>query len=809
MTYRHLRSSLFLILLALANLLVAQTAVNTYSAGVIQSEQNINPLVGVNSTCSADLVVTVPAGQYVTGVDVEYDMTATGGAWLTEQRTYVECVTTGTSEAAITSGPPQSAGGTNSYSRSGLTFANGIVPAGGTMTFRIHAFRTWGGFGCGSNFQFIPNNTYKVTVHYAPPPTCPEPTNTAVSNLTSTSIDLSWTSGGASNWQIRYWPFSNPTNKTFLNINTNPYTLSGLNPSTSYVVQVRDSCGPNDVSFWKTFPAVKTNCATVSAPWSENFDSPDWVVPAFTGAGSVDTCYTRNWNNNMTWEPGPPSFISTFTGPSADHTTGNGKFIFSDVNLFGAFPDTAIITTPPIDLSPLNIPEFSFWYHMFGTSIGSLKVQVSTNGGSSFTDVVTITGQQQSSNNDPWKEQIVNMSSYANSTVVIRFLSIQQNFGFQGDVAIDDLDIHEQPSCPKPSNLQVLARSFDRITLGWNSGGASNWQIEFGPVGFTPGSGTLLNVSSNPFTISGLSTQTAYDFVVRDSCGVNDLSLWSETITGVTLCGVQAAPYSKAFDGPQFNRGTFNNDPGTIDTCWSRDVSGNFFVKTGPAFFTFGSGAATDHTTGGASGKYLYSERTFFTANQDTAQVISPPVDLSSLTTPELRFWYHMFGADINSMLVYVSNDFGLNFTQVYTRVGQFQSSDADAWKEAIVSLSSYQNDTILVMFKMVDQGTGFNSNVCIDDFSIDEAPSCPQPQDLKIVGATNSSMTLSWTTGGSANWQIEYGSPGFVQGTGTLVNVTANPFTITGLSANTPYEFLCARQLRCRRSFPLGWTCK
>ncbi len=786
----HKSTFLLVILLLSVEGLVAQSATATYTSGIISTELNANPVVGVNSSCSADLSVSVPAGQYVTGVDVEYDMNALGGAWITEQRSYVECITTGNAEAAITSGAPQTVGGLYSYNRTGLNIANGIVPAGGMVTFRLHAFRTWGGFGCNSSFQQVPNGSFKVTVYYAPPPTCPQPNSASVSNISANSVDLAWVTGGAANWQVRYWPLSNPSNKTLVNVSTNPYTLSALNPSTSYEIQVRDSCGLNDVSFWTNFQTVKTNCATTPAPWAENFDSPDWAVGPFNGIGTVDTCFTRNWMNNMTWEPGPPTFVSTFTGPSADHTSGTGKFIYSDVNTFGTFPDTAIITTPEIDLSPLTIPEFTFWYHMFGNNIGTLKVQVSSNGGNTYTDLLTIVGQQQNANTDPWKESIINLSAYANATISIRFLAIQATFGFQGDIAIDDLDIHEQPSCPKPTNLQVLARSYDRVTLGWTSGGATNWQIEYGSPGFTPGTGTLVSAGTNPFTVTGLSGSTNYEFVVRDNCGLNDLSPWSGSVSTSTLCGIKSAPYFKAFDGPQFDRGTFNNDPGTIDSCWQRDLSNTFFFKTGPAFSTFISGANVDHTTGTTAGKYIYSENTQFGSTADTAEILSPLIDLSSLTNPQLSFWYHMFGADIDKLLVYVSNDFGLTYTKVYTKTGQQQASDTEAWKEAIVNLSAYINDTIIVRFWSINQGFGFNSNICIDDFDIDEQPTCPRPQDLKIIGATNTTMKLSWTTGGATNWILEYGSPGFTQGTGTSIVVNSNPFTLTGLSPSTAYEF-------------------
>ena len=34
------------------------------------------------------------------------------------------------------------------------------------------------------------------------------------------------------------------------------------------------------------------------------------------------------------------------------------------------------VETQLIDLSPLTVPEFSFWYHMFGAGIGDLIVEI-------------------------------------------------------------------------------------------------------------------------------------------------------------------------------------------------------------------------------------------------------------------------------------------------------------------------------------------------------------------------------------------------------------------------------------------------
>jgi hypothetical protein len=66
--------------------------------------------------------------------------------------------------------------------------------------------------------------------------------------------------------------------------------------------------------------------------------------------------------------------------------------------------------------------------------------------------------------------------------------------------------------------------------------------------------------------------------------------------------------------------------------------------------------------------------------------------------------------------------------------------------------------------------------------------PTCPQPLAPTLVSATLNNATINWTPGGSeTQWQIQYGTQGFALGSGTILNVTASPYTIAGL---TPYSF-------------------
>ena len=64
-------------------------------------------------------------------------------------------------------------------------------------------------------------------------------------------------------------------------------------------------------------------------------------------------------------------------------------------------------------------------------------------------------------------------------------------------------------------------------------------------------------------------------------------------------------------------------------------------------------------------------------------------------------------------------------------------------------------------------------------------APSCVDPIALTAGNVTSSSADLSWTALGTETaWNIQYGAAGFTPGSGTVVNVTTNPYTLTGLTA-------------------------
>ena len=54
----------------------------------------------------------------------------------------------------------------------------------------------------------------------------------------------------------------------------------------------------------------------------------------------------------------------------------------------------------------------------------------------------------------------------------------------------------------------------------------ANYELEYGPVGFTQGTGTTINPTTAAATLTGLNPSTNYDYYLRSNCGTTQ-SVWT------------------------------------------------------------------------------------------------------------------------------------------------------------------------------------------------------------------------------------------------------------------------------------------
>jgi hypothetical protein len=102
---------------------------------------------------------------------------------------------------------------------------------------------------------------------------------------------------------------------------------------------------------------------------------------------------------------------------------------------------------------------------------------------------------------------------------------VGNNFGpcdnlFRGQ-AEDYAIIVNDTNCPAPTSLLGTNVTSSSIDLSWIAGGIeTQWNIEYGLMGFFVGSGIAINgVTSNPYTVTGLSPGNEYDFYIQADCG--------------------------------------------------------------------------------------------------------------------------------------------------------------------------------------------------------------------------------------------------------------------------------------------------
>ena len=622
---------------------------------------------------------------------------------------------------------------------------------------------------------------------------CAKPTAFVMQKATPTTIRLGWTNPGATRWNVSYSVGATGAAGagTRVNVTTIPWTLTGLLPGTTYTFWVRDSCGVGNTSTWVGPLVVKTPCLplipTLSSPYTEPFTSTtNWSAGmAAQGPGNISSCWTRQHTTGYFWKTGPGLPKTPGTGPDMDHTTGTavGQFLYSEGTT--STGTVTYVESPPISLTQLTTPELSFWYHMYGGLIQSLQLQVS-NGGA-FTTLWTKSGQQHTSGTAPWKQHnIVLTAPYAGDTVVFRWVATR-NAGFANtvDISLDDIMVQQAPTCAAPTALTSTAQTTTSVTLAWTSTGTS-FEIQYGPVGFVPPAGTQVTAGTNPYTVTGLTISTVYDFYVRRVCSSTNKSSWTGPFQVGTACGVVLTPHTQNFD-TGFLEGTGTQNAGsTIGVCWTRTPTAGYHWGGGSGSTTNGplTGPPADHTTG--TGNYVYTEAS---SPGTTAQLESPLYLLAGLTNPELTFWKHQWGANMGTFSVDIYHN-GVWATNVYTQSG----NQANAWQKVTISMANYANDTIRLRFKATKTfgggpGGGQWADLAIDDLAFASAPLCPQPTALVTTAQTTTSVTLGWTATGTS-FEVIYGPVGFVPPAGTQVTAGTNPFTVTGLAPSTLYDF-------------------
>jgi|GEM_PF-2078907 len=336
---------------------------------------------------------------------------------------------------------------------------------------------------------------------------CDAPTALASSGITTTGATITWVDGGGCGTEKTVTVTPAITGSPFsVACGTQTLSLTGLDPSTSYSVEVANDCG--------TMPSATTSFATLCET-----EVPDYIQPFDT---FVPVCWDEADGGDLA--AGPGTLGAGGWGANAGAVR---------INLYNT-GDMDWILSPIFDLSAgldyqLEFDvEITAWSGGAPSALGSddqLQVVYSIAGGA-WTSLVTIDASYGTSpaGGEHIVENIMALGAVPN--IQFAFWATEGAIDDPEDnwVQVDNFQIREVPSCLDATDLTATGITATSANLSWtenNDPAATAWTIEYGLAGYIPGTGNELGsvgVSTTSFPLSSLMSNTAYDFYVTVDC---------------------------------------------------------------------------------------------------------------------------------------------------------------------------------------------------------------------------------------------------------------------------------------------------
>jgi|GEM_PF-4747245 len=525
---------------------------------------------------------------------------------------------------------------------------------------------------------------------------------------------------------------------------------------------------------------------------------------------AVTNGWVQDTTDDQDWQVNSGSTSSTSTGPAFDNTFGTaaGQYLYTEAS--GCGNQTSILTSPYYDLNGLASPTLIFFYHMYGADLGTLQVEASVGSAGAWDTLWTQAGQVQTSNAAAFDKVNLSLAAYLNTdSVRLRFIGVTGG-SFNSDIAIDDISVVNvlpndvgvvaitRPTAPFPSCGLTAADTVEVTIENFGSNDAMNFPLTFlvngTPVGPETFSDTILSGATATYlftgtanlSASGLYNIDAFTSWTLDTNPANDTS----SITVENLL-ISSYPYVQDFEN--FSSCGVNSATTTCPTVegWFQGVNGvedadDWRINSGPTG-SGGTGPDVDRTFGTAAGQYYYTEASGTSNELNT--LYSPCFNITGMNSPIAGFFYHMYGGDMGTLQLDVSDDGGATWDSLWAQSGQVQTSNADAWLFARADISSYNNQTVIFRLNGTT-GTSFESDMAIDDFYVGEDSICFIPSvSIASVDTFSAVLNFNSSNGGTPTFIYEYGPVGFTPGTGTSVSTTATTDTINSLMNFTTYD--------------------
>lgn len=359
--------------------------------------------------------------------------------------------------------------------------------------------------GSGNVFFDISNADFEISGQVTPDTQAPTaPTNLIVSNTTQNTIDLSWNAATDNTGVTGYDVYQE--NTVIATVVSTAYQVTGLSPETTYSFSIKAKDAANNQSDFSNIVTATTlpggtggNGCTggiTSFPYAESFENSlgDWSQ---SSSDDID------WINDSAGTP------SNSTGPSDAAQGTYYMYIEASGNGSGYPTKKAVLNSPCFDLSGTTQATFAFQYHMFGSSMGTLALEASSDNGATWTSIWSKSGNQGNS----WKSESLDLATYTGNGLRLRFSGITST-SWRGDMAIDDIQLITNTVTPPSCSDITVSITFDDYPeeTSWEIVNSSNQIVASGGTYASQADGSTL-------TVSECLDAGTYTFTINDTYG--------------------------------------------------------------------------------------------------------------------------------------------------------------------------------------------------------------------------------------------------------------------------------------------------
>ena len=373
-----------------------------------------------------------------------------------------------------------------------------------------------------------------------------------------------------------------------------------------------------------------------------------------------------------------------------------------------------------------------------------------------------------------------------------------------GSLTDFNVDISGSNGCYDPTDLTVTFGTTSSISLAWESSytPTNGFTVEYGGVGFTPGTGTTTTgITTMSTTVTGLAADSLYEFYIYADCGAGASSAPLGPVQGNTYgqghylesnldcgpgftdikstgtqyqLGLNAAqgislPFPIIHHGIEYTDASISQEGVVVLGTQNSNLltyNTNILTQAGPelGFYVLWDDyeGATDPDDG------IYTQ-VLGTAPNRTF-IIQWEVEHDYYVSPNMNFQIQLNESTMDAYYL---------FDNTVTVPGNYTSNGGSATIGIVTDFAkempSYNNSNFL------------ENNSCLHYYYTN----CPKVENLTVTTYDYNQIGLSWNAGLSneSAWTIEYGPAGFAPGTGTTISVTQPHDTITGLTQLTDYD--------------------